>query len=96
MFNGCGYITSVDLSEFDFRNVTDTSYMFYNCGVLAAITVDIGKTFDVDNITSSNSMFGNCINITGGNGTTYDSSKTDAQMAYVDTPEHPGYLSRNY
>ena len=38
-------------------------------------------------------MFSNCTSLVGGNGTTYDSTKTDKSMAVIDTVGTPGYLT---
>ena len=38
-------------------------------------------------------MFEFCPNLTGGNGTTYNSSYTTATYAIIDTEEEPGYFT---
>ena len=39
-------------------------------------------------------MFLGCSTLVGGNGTTYDDSKTDKEYARIDTEETPGYFTK--
>ena len=34
LFSGCNYLTSIDLSNFDTQNVSNMSYMFFDCNSL--------------------------------------------------------------
>ena len=77
MFNGCGSLTSLDLSNFDTSKVTNMGGMFNNTEKLK--TIYVSDKWNVSNVTSSNSMFNWCISLVGA--VPYDSSKTDASMA---------------
>ena len=48
MFNGCGYLETLDVSNFNTQNVTDMSFMFFNCSAIT--TLEIAK-FDTKNVT---------------------------------------------
>ena len=39
MFNGCGYLETLDVSNFNTQNVTDMSGMFYNCYELTRLNL---------------------------------------------------------
>ena len=72
--------------------------MFYQCGKLKTIyakqydeTTNTGWTTSA--VTSSDGMFELSPNLTGGNGTTYNSSYIDATYARIDTEEEPGYFT---
>ena len=90
MFSGCNSLTSLDLSSFDTRNITGLDSMFYGDSNLK--TIYVSNTWNTANI-NANSVFYNCTALVGGNGTIFDSNKTDATMAVVDTPSTPGYLT---
>ena len=38
-------------------------------------------------------LFNGCVNLVGGNGTTYSQSHTDETYAKIDTPGTPGYFT---
>lgn len=57
MFNGCSYLTSLDLSSFDTSNVADMAHMFHNCSNLTSL--DISK-FDTSSVTEAQYMFSGC------------------------------------
>ena len=72
--------------------------MFYQCHKLKTIyvkqydgTTNTGWTTSA--VTSSDGMFELSPNLTGGNGTTYNSSYTTATYARIDTEEKPGYFT---
>lgn len=44
-------------------------------------------------IDTTDSIFSGCTSLVGGNGTVFDSTKTDKTMAVIDTPTTPGYLT---
>ena len=57
MFDGCGNLTELNLSNFNTANVTDMSYMFHKCGNLTEL--DLSK-FNTTNVTSMSHMFSGC------------------------------------
>ena len=61
MFNGCSYLTSLDLSNFDTSNVVDMSSMFSKCSNLTSL--DLSK-FNTSNVTDMHSIFNDCSNLT--------------------------------
>ena len=91
LFLNCQSLEVVDLSAWHTGSVTETSSMFQGCGALT--TVYVGDGWNLSNVTNSNNMFLNCKSLVGGNGTVFDSSKTDMTYANVDTAEQPGYLT---
>ena len=92
-YNGTNMqIEVVDLSGWDTSKVTQFDAVFNGCGQLK--TVYVGDGWDVDQVTLSGSMFSGCTNIVGGNGTTFNASKTDITYGHVDGgAENPGYLT---
>ena len=90
-FSGCTSLKKVSLVDIDTSNVTDMSNMFSQC--LNLKTIYVSNTWDTSSVTSSSSMFSGCTSLVGGNGTAFDSSKTDKTMAVIDTPTTPGYLT---
>ena len=58
MFNNCEKIINIDLSFFDHKNVTDTSWMFHNCNSLKSLP-DISK-LNTKNVSNMNNMFSSC------------------------------------
>ena len=71
-------LSSVILPTFNKENSISMSELFYNCISLKYTNMPI---------------FTGCTSLVGGNGTTFDSSKTDKTMAVIDTPSTPGYLT---
>ena len=57
-FNRCTSLTSADLSKLDTSNVTDMSWMFYNCYSLTSVN-GISQ-WDTSNVTDMSWMFYNC------------------------------------
>ena len=91
MFWVCSSLTSLDLSSFNTHNVTSMQEMFTDCFNLTTI---LSFTFDKTSLNHSNLMFHSCNNVIGGNGTTYNSSHTNAEYARVDGEEGlPGYFT---
>ena len=98
IFAYCSRLTELDLSSFDTSKVTIMQGMFYQCHKLKNIYV---KQYDATTSTGwttaavSNdvSMFSDCTSIVGGNGTTYNSSRTNGWYARIDTAETPGYFT---
>ncbi len=91
MFSGCTNLKNIDLSSFNTISLTNAISMFSNCSSLQ--TIYSSNTWDTSNVTSSDGMFSGCNSLVGGNGTVFDSTKTDKTMAVIDTPTTPGYLT---
>ena len=54
MFAGCTFLTTLDVSNFDTKNVTNMGYMFYECYGLTTLDV---SNFDTKNVTDMRLMF---------------------------------------
>ena len=91
MFMKCDTLVNLDLSMFDTRNVINMVNMFRWCYDVESITVS--NNFVTSNVSESDSMFLGDTKLVGGNGTTYNDSKTDVTMAHIDTVENPGYFT---
>ena len=61
MFEYCHSLTTLDVSKWDTSNVTDMSYMFYDCSNLTTIT----GVIDMKSCTSYHNMFTGCTKLTG-------------------------------
>uniref|UniRef100_UPI003FF0A48F BspA family leucine-rich repeat surface protein n=1 Tax=Prevotella sp. TaxID=59823 RepID=UPI003FF0A48F len=61
MFIACEYLTELNLSSFDTRNVTNMGYMFYTCYKLNTLNL---SNFDTQNVTDMSSMFYDCNSLT--------------------------------
>ena len=61
MFDGCGALTSLDLSGFNTSNVTDMCSMFGKCGKLTSLDL---SGFNTSNVTDMNCMFWGCSALT--------------------------------
>ena len=68
MFFYCSAITTLDIANFDTKNVTDMSYMFNDCSALKTLDV---SNFDTQNVTDMSWMFYDCKALT----TIYTSDK---------------------
>ncbi len=82
MFHKCTGLTSLDLSTFDTSSLEDTNKMFGDC--INLVTIYVSDSFVTDEVTSSGNMFNSCSKLTGGNGTKYSGSYTDATYARID------------
>ena len=82
MFAFCSELTALDLSDFDTSKVEKMDGMFGSCSKLKTITVS--DKWTTDQVTNSGLMFTDCTAIVGGNGTVFDSAKTDAEYAVID------------
>ena len=92
MFEGNKNLTSLDLGSFDTHNVTDMYNMFYNCSNLS--TIYVGDGWDTSNVQDGRFMFADCVNLVGGQGTTYDQNHTGKEYAHIDGgSDNPGYLT---
>ena len=104
MFENCTSLEILDLSSFSTTRLggDDTDYnenymsaMFYECRNLRTIYVSESFiiTCDPDVIYSGDGDFTGCINLIGGNGTTYNSSHVYADYARIDRAGTPGYFT---
>ena len=94
MFWECWSITSLNLSSFYTESVTDMGSMFAGCRSLTTISVSSGWSTSSLFGSGSLGMFEGCTSLVGGQGTTYDSSHTDASYAHIDGgSSNPGYLT---
>ena len=97
MFANCDSLESIDLSSFNTNSVTNMSQMFVGSAepttsLLKEIIVS--TDFSTNSVENSQNMFKRCINLVGGNGTTFNSSKIDATMAHIDGgTSNPGYFT---
>ena len=57
MFTSCHFITHIDLSNFDTKNVVNMKRMFYDCDNLESINL---TNFNTRYVTNMECMFGNC------------------------------------
>lgn len=66
MFEGCSSLTTLDLSSFDTRKVTDMEQMFKDCTNLTTICVTEDDThWNLANVRESYQMFYGCDNLNG-------------------------------
>ena len=98
MFQGCQSLTKLSLEKFNTKQVTYMNGMFNGCNNLKTIYVseynsETNEGWTTSVVTNSANMFANCINLVGGNGTTYDSKNIDATYARIDTTETLGYFT---
>lgn len=80
MFEGCTYLTSLDLSSFNTSNVTNMCTMFDNCDNLT--NLDLGS-FDTSNVTNMSGMFQYCDSLVNLNLSSFNtSSVTDMRCMF--------------
>ena len=91
MFHGCEVMTSLIISNFNTSNVTTMRYMFFVCYALVTI---YGGDWSKASLNDSADMFSSCNSLIGGNGTSYNSSHTDATYARIDRAGTPGYFTQ--
>ena len=96
MFSNCSALTRLDLSSWSVAANPNIPNMFYKCTNLKTILVSESfATYTSSLGTSSNNMvFTDCTSLVGGNGTTYDSTKTDSTYARIDVSGTAGYFSK--
>lgn len=88
-FDGMSYLETVKLSGIN--NLTGMAYTFNNCSSLKTIyTTELWN----ENLTGTYTFYG-CDLLVGGNGTIFNSSKTDVSMAHVDREGQEGYFTYN-
>lgn len=91
MFYFCSALEMLNLSRFNTSKVTTMSYMFRECSNLK--TVYVSDEWTTNKVTGSDYMFTNCTAIVGGNGTKYNSGKTNKEYARIDAADAPGYFT---
>ena len=91
MFSRCKSLTELNLNSFDTGNVENIQAFVSNCSNLK--TIYATEDFVTTNITVSTNMFYNDINLVGGNGTIFDSSKIDKEYAKIDKENQSGYFT---
>ena len=92
MFSRCSSLMTLDLSAWDTGNVTNMRQMFFQCVSLKEICVS--DAFNVSNVEESTDMFTGCTLLVGGNGTKYDSTRTNKEYACIDGGSSmPGYFT---
>lgn len=90
-FMGCTNLRELNLSGWNTSSVNSMTSMFDSCSKLEKIYV---STFVTAMASSSNNMFYGCTSIIGGQGTTFDSGKTNRDYAHLDGGDtNPGYFS---
>ncbi len=92
MFSNSNNVELIDLSNVDITNITSAINMFANCENLT--TIFVATNFSQDKLSGSTGMFKGCINIVGGNGTSYNPLITDKTYAYIDSDAQSGYLTQ--
>ena len=91
MFLGCVALETLNLESFNTSSATSMAMMFSGCRMLR--TIYVGDGWSVTNA-SSFAMFADCVNLTGGEGTTYDAAHQAADYAHIDGLNgKPGYLT---
>lgn len=91
MFGGCSKLVTLDLTSFNTSNVSEMDWMFNGCTELK--TIYVGDQWNIKSSVLGYSMFNGCINLEGGNGTTYDENHTGIEYAHIDGIGDPGYLT---
>ena len=93
LFRNLGSVESINLSNFDTLNITDTSYMFNNCTSLA--TLDLSG-WNASQVTNMYNMFFSCSALTSvGDLTNWDVSKVtnmDSMFYYCEALRSAGNL----
>ena len=72
MFNGCGKLTELNVSDFDTKNVTNMGRMFFGCNNLTELNV---SNFDTRNVTDMIAMFYECGKLTTLNVSKFNTAK---------------------
>ena len=85
-------LSAIDLTSFNSNKHPSMFYMFYNNANLKTIYAS-DKFFEDSNYPSENT-FAKSVNLVGGAGTVYDSSKVDSSYARIDGgTSNPGYFT---
>ena len=98
MFAGWTRETSLNLTSFNTINVTKMYRMFYDSEGIEKIYVSkydetSQKGWTTKTVTNSTEMFSRCYNLTGQNGTKYNSNYIDKTYARIDKSGTPGYFT---
>ena len=88
MFNKCSGLTTLNVSGFDTKNVTNMREMFSGCSKLA--TIYVSDKFVTTNVTEGKSMFNMCKALEGA--VSYNGQQNDMAMANY----HNGYFKTYY
>lgn len=92
MFERCTSLTSIFVGSFNTSNVTNMGNMFSSCTALK--TIYTVEDWNTEKVGSSENMFKECINLIGGQGTTFSEDKTDVGYAHIDKGSaNPGYFT---
>ena len=92
MFHSCYYLTEIDLSSFDTKNVNSTYRMFRSCYRLK--TIYVSDLWNMQKVTDSRYMFENCSKLVGEEGTKHSSDNIEVSYARIDGGvDEPGYLT---
>lgn len=94
MFRECHSLTMADLTNVNTKNVINMNYMFYNCKELTKIYV--GQLWTTEKVDNSNYMFSYDTKLVGGNGTLFNTAKTNQEYARIDGGPNsatPGYFT---
>ena len=95
MFGECSELISLNLGNFDTKNIEECFNMFVNCNKLQKIIVGPNWDGTVFNYLDT-TMFNGCTALVGGAGTLCKSEdyEKDGKYAHVDGgPSNPGYLT---
>ena len=79
MFCQCSSLTNLDLSKLKTDQVTDMSFMFYNCNKLTDIKFH--DKFITSNVTDMRSMFNNCTSLTNINLSSFNTDKVTSMFS---------------
>jgi len=93
MFSECEALTELDLTSFNMENVQVTERMFYKCSALKKIYCNENWSGN-NKLLNPSQMFLHCTALVGGNGTVYDSEKTDKAYARPDEEGQKGYFTK--
>lgn len=105
MFEDCSSITSIDISSFSSAGLEDDGEghnadaidcMFTGCSSLTTIYAsdNFDITYDSSYTYVSDDIFTDCVQLVGGNGTSYDENHVGAEYARIDVAGTPGYFTR--
>ena len=94
MFIDCFNLTTLDISGFNTKSVTNMEYLFARCNELG--TIFVGDNWSTESVTASGRMFESCYNLVGGKGTDFSSNNITAAFARIDGgTENPGYFTKS-
>ena len=79
LFHDCNYLTKLNLSKFNTRNITDMKNMFFGCSSLTNINL---SNFNTKNVVNISGMFFNC-NLLKNIDLTYFDTENVRDMSYM-------------